>query len=102
MASRLELHEELCALLGSRHVYFQPPETVKMTYPAIRYVRDGGAEMRADDKFYKFKRRYTVTVITKDPDQEIGFSILKHFPYCRMERNYIADNLNHEVLLLYY
>ena len=32
MDRRLKLHEELCDILGSRNVYFQPPETVKMKY----------------------------------------------------------------------
>ena len=39
MASRLELHEALCKVLGSRNVYFQPPEDIKMNYPAIEYSR---------------------------------------------------------------
>jgi hypothetical protein len=41
MASRLELHEELCAVLGSRNVYFMTPESVKMNYDAIRYALNG-------------------------------------------------------------
>ena len=37
MGTRLELQNKLEELLGSRHVYFQPPESVKMEYPAIKY-----------------------------------------------------------------
>ena len=37
---RLELHEILCTILGSRNVYFQPPESIKMNYPAIVYGLD--------------------------------------------------------------
>ena len=39
MKTRYELHEFLCEILGSRNVYFQPPESVKMKYPAIVYER---------------------------------------------------------------
>ena len=35
--SRLELHALLVELLGSTNVYYEPPETLKMSYPAIRY-----------------------------------------------------------------
>ena len=33
MKTRYELHEFLCEILGSRNVYFQPPESVKMKDP---------------------------------------------------------------------
>ena len=39
MDRRLQLHEELCSVLGSRNVYFQPPETIKLTYPCIIYSK---------------------------------------------------------------
>ena len=35
---RLELHEILCGILNTRNAYFQPPESVKMNYPAIVYA----------------------------------------------------------------
>ena len=37
MGTRLELQSKLEEILGSRQVYYQPPETVKMEYPAIVY-----------------------------------------------------------------
>ena len=40
MRSRLDLHEKLVEILGSRNVYFQPPATVKMQYPCIIYKRN--------------------------------------------------------------
>lgn len=41
MANRLNLHEEFATLLGSNNVYFQPPESVKLNYPCIKYSRVG-------------------------------------------------------------
>ena len=55
MASRLELHEELCEVLGSRNAYFQTPENVKMEYKptgAIRYKLGGKNLKRANNKIY--------------------------------------------------
>ena len=39
MASRLDLQSKLEKLLGNKNVYYQPPESLKMEYPAIRYSR---------------------------------------------------------------
>lgn len=96
MASRLELHEELCDILGSRNVYFQPPPSVKLIYPAIVYSRSGIDKIPADDIAYLLPRRYMVTLIEHDPDTETIDKLLK-LPYCMYDRHYAADNLNHEV-----
>ena len=102
MASRLELHEELCVLLGSRNVYFQPPESLKLKYPGIVYYRSGVSKLNADDRMYKNTTEYTITIIDSNPDSEIPDQILNHFPMCRFDRSYTSDNLNHYVLTLYY
>ena len=39
MASRPELQTKLEELLGNRNVYYQPPESVKIEYPAIVYSK---------------------------------------------------------------
>lgn len=39
MGTRLELQSKLVELLGSKHVYYQPPESVKIEYPAIVYSK---------------------------------------------------------------
>ena len=40
MAPRLDLQKLLVELLGSDNVYFQPPPSVQMNYPAIVYKLD--------------------------------------------------------------
>ena len=101
MESRLELHEILCDVLGSRHVYFQPPNSVKMVYPAIVYSRNSIGNNFANDSVYKQFLGYTVTVIDEDPDSEIVERISK-LPMCRFDRNFVSDNLNHDVFTIYY
>ena len=39
MADRLDLQGLLEELLESRNVYYKPPESIKMQYPAIRYSK---------------------------------------------------------------
>lgn len=99
--NRLGLHELLCSILGSRNVYFQPPESVKMVYPAIVYELDNFWTTHAGNKPYSSKKRYSVTVIGKDPDNKL-VDLLSELPLCRFDRHYKSDNLNHYTFELYY
>lgn len=102
MASELQLQNKLELFLGSTNVYFQPPESVKMEYPCIVYKLGGIPVNKADNTVYKFNTYYEVTLIHKDPDNELKDKILKYFKYCSFDRFYIADNLNHYVYRLYF
>lgn len=102
MADRTELHEELCTLLGSRNVYFNAPETVKMSYDAIRYQLGGKDLKRANNRIYLNTNMYEGVVITRDPDTTIPDRVLSHFEMCSFGRPYVADNLNHYPFTLYY
>ena len=101
MVSRLDLHEELCKLLGSRNVYFQPPSSVKMKYPAIVYSLDNIDPKYANDTVYLMDVKYSLTYIDVDPDNVKVKEIL-NLPHCRFNRYYISDNLNHYNYTLYY
>lgn len=101
LEKRLELHNILCNLLGSNHVYYQPPENIKMVYPAIVYKRNNIDNRSADNGVYKQDHSYTVIVIDKDPDSATVEGISK-LPRCRHEQHYTADNLNHDVFQIYY
>lgn len=102
MGSRLKLHEEFRDILGTNNVYFNPPESVKMTYPCIRYSLDVPNQNRADGLIYKNTNGYEVTVIDYDPESEIPDKIQARFTYTRIVRRYRADNLNHTILAIYY
>lgn len=101
MNNRLKLHELLCEALGSRHVYFQPPESVRMQYPAIVYSRNNIDNEHANDGVYMQSPSYNVTVIDKNPDSDIVDKISR-LPMCRFDRHYAADNLNHDTFTIYY
>ena len=101
MKNRLELHEILCDCLGSRNVYFQPPETIKMQYPAIVYSRDDIENEHANNGVYMQSTAYTIIVIDADPDSEVVSKVSK-LPQCTFDRHYAADNLNHDAFTLYF
>lgn len=101
MASRLELQTKLEELLGSRNVYYQPPINKVMQYDAIRYSLSRKDTKYADDRRYKSMNCYDVIVISRLPDPEVVDKILD-LPYAAFNRHYVADNLNHYSITLYY
>ena len=101
MANRPDLQALLEELLGSRNVYFQPPESIRMNYPAIIYSLSAVEKLHANDSAYKLHTAYSVTLIDKDPDTKFLAPILT-LQYCSFNRFYRADNLNHWVFTLYY
>lgn len=100
--SRIELHERLCRFLGSRNVYFQPPETLKMAYPCIVYNLSGIRTRCANNEVYTMDKRYDVTLITKDPDNNLIDKMVVDFSLCGFDRPFVSDNLYHYVYTLYY
>lgn len=100
MRNRLKLHETLKTVLGSNNVYFQPPETIKMKYPAIRYKMSNTNESFANDKIYKNMTGYEIILIDINPESEYINDIIQ-LPYCRFVNAYIADGLNHFVFEIY-
>ena len=62
MRSRLELQTKLEEISGTKHVYFMPPTSLKMEYPAIRYTREKIDTRNADNKKYISMTRYNVIV----------------------------------------
>lgn len=101
MANRLDLQTLLEDLLGSRNVYFQPPESVKMNYPAIVYGLEHIKNTHADDRVYLSHKRYWVNLIDKNPDSSF-VDIIAQLPMCQFDRHFTSENLNNWRFLLYF
>ena len=101
MGTRLELQSLLEKTIGSQNVYYQPPASYRMRYPAVRYERTDIRVNRADNLHYTQTTGYLVTIIDQNPDSELVEKISK-LPMCRFERHYAANNLNHDVFLLFF
>ena len=109
MKTRLELHDVLLDILvtlgvrergESGHIYFQPPETVKMTYPAVVYSLSDIPIRHADNRPYKTNRRYQITAIDKDPESALPDKIAE-LPTAKFNRFFASENLNHWVFTVY-
>lgn len=101
MQRRLELHELLCDTLGSRNVYYQPPPSLEMIYPAFVYELEDIKSTFANDGVYLSKRKYRVTSINEDPDNPM-VARLAALPFSSFNRHFESDNLNHDVFTLYF
>lgn len=101
MGQRLQLQSLLEKILESREVYFQPPANVQMKYPCIVYKRDVAVAKFADNNPYRYTKRYMVTIIDRNPDSIIPDKVAT-LPMCIHNRFFTADNLNHDVFILYF
>lgn len=90
-----ELQAAFEELLGSRNVYYNPPESVKMSYDAIVFSRSNINNTFASDSVYvQLPPTFEVMVITRDPDAPIIEKVSK-LPHCRFTTSYVAGNLYH-------
>ena len=100
MSRRTDLHTILKQV--TTNAYFQPPESIKLTYPCIIYNRIGTDTKYANNMPYALTARYEIMLITKDPDSPLFDQLTRLLPTIRHERNYTADNLHHSVFELNY
>ena len=99
MAPRASLQTLLESI--TEKVYFQPPTNTKMSYPCVRYARDGSTQQGADNLKYRHTKRYQVTVIDRNPDSTLPDEV-EELPMCSFDRFFTADNLNHWVFTLFF
>ncbi len=101
MDRRPNLQTLLETVLGSRNVYFQPPSSVHIKYPAIIYSRANIENLHASNRVYLSNIAYQLTVVDRDPDSEIVDKV-SQLPKCSFNRHYVADNLHHDVFTIYF
>lgn len=96
-----ELQFLLEQLLGTKNVYFQPPEEKQLVYPCIIYQLDGVKTIYADSIPYKNSKRYLVTYISKTPDMYVPDQIAL-LPTASFNRYFVQKNLNHWSYRIYF
>lgn len=102
MGTRTSLSDCLHSIQAvNDHVYFQPPEGFKMVYPCIVYELENDDALNADNLIYRRKKKYTITVISGDPDTTIPDAVGDLFQI-KMDRHFKSDNLHHYVYSIVY
>jgi hypothetical protein len=99
MGSRLELHDIFLDIVDN--VYHQPPSSVRMNYPCIKYELSDIRTDYADSTKYKNKKQYTVTIMDTNPDTTLLEDLLQ-MEYCSFDTHFAVDNLHHFVFTLFY
>ena len=101
MGQRLEFQAILEAILGSKNVYFQPPNGLLLKYPAIVYNLDYVASTFAGNKPYSLEKRYQVTIIDRNPDSATPLKVAA-LPKSTFIRAFRMDDLNHVHYAVYF
>lgn len=83
------------------HVYFQPDQNVKLSYPAIIYQRDRVNNRLANNRSYTRSKGYQITVIDRNPDSKIPDAVAQ-LPYTSFSAHNKVDGLNHDVYVTYF
>ena len=79
---------------GNLHLYFEPPTSVSMKFPAIIYTKNRIENRNANNRVYKQDDEYLVTVVDKDPDSAINRAV-SMLPKSRWERGFVSNNMHH-------
>lgn len=101
MGNRIDLQKKFEDILGSRNVYYQPPESIKMSYPAIVYSLGGIDPTYANNKKYLKDKFYSGMLIDKNPESEF-VDKLQELDYCEIAKPFSTNGLNHFPFTIYY
>ena len=99
-----ELIQDFMDLLGlpENQVLFQPSSNVHLVYPCVIIERETSYQPHANDKSYLFRPGYKCMYINRrEPEPEEIQMIIERFPMCAYRNHYVADNLHHDVFLIY-
>lgn len=95
--SRKELSKILRKILGSDHVYYQPPETIKIEYDAIIYSLKDIDGIYADNQLYQMSKVYKLVFISPSPDNDVVDRLMEELNASFVQR-YTQNGLYHDVL----
>lgn len=101
MGRRIELQQKLVSILGSKYVYYNPPEKVKLVYPCIVYNLSKIKTENADDINYLKQRCYNMQFISYEENEEMVDALLD-LPYCSHKNHTVYDGLHHDTFTIYY
>ena len=81
-------------------IEFEPPESKKLTYPALLYYRMRTNTVKADNRKYMVYDRYQITYIHKERDDENVDKILE-LPYCEHDNEFTKNDMHHDIFTIF-
>jgi len=101
MGQRLDLQQELVAIMGANPVYYQTPGDVNLAYPCVIYELSSVNTGHANNKPYRFSKAYTLTLIDRNPDSPY-VALLLAFETANLARTFTTQSLNHWIFEIRY
>lgn len=96
---RILLHEKLVNICPN--VYFQPPSSIKIKYPAIIYSYTDTESIHADNRNYLNFPNVTLTLIENYPEPDLVFKVLDNISGTKHTQSYVLNGLNYSIVELY-
>jgi hypothetical protein len=81
------------------NVYYDPPESVLMEYPAIVYKKTNMPARYANNKKYIKRLAFEVKVIAEDADTKY-VDLINDMDFSHYDRHYVAYDLHHDVFTI--
>lgn len=102
-SKRLTFRDELASIAGDMiKLYYQPPDTVRMTYPCIVYSLSDVDLVKANDSVYINNRTYRVQYIDRSTSMDIPEKLIEGFQFVKFIDRSVIENLNHTTLEITY
>ena len=98
--SREQLQKILEDLSGV-NVYFQPPQSIRISYPAIIYSLSNISHTNANNNTYTIDHEYKIVLVDKNPDSKT-IEKLMTLPRIRFADQYAKDGLYYNSFYIYY
>jgi len=94
---RIKFHNKLLSILPGVKIYYNPPDNIKIQYPAIIYKDSSIKSVRADNIKYITSPGYKVTYISSNPiDPNISI-LLKNLNMLEYSNSYYLNNNKYTV-----
>lgn len=100
--SRSDLSDILHKIQGNDHIYYQPPESIKIEIPGIIYSKSDIDVIRADNRMYINHDKYTLICLSLTSDNPVVKLLIERLPMCSYDRSYTKNNVYHDVLTVYF
>lgn len=97
--SRMRVHNILNEVADN--VYFQRPSNTQLKLPYIVYNLSSAVSTMADNELYKRSLMFNITVVTKDPDDELPSKVHKALKNAEWTNTIVVDRTYNHYFQMY-
>lgn len=98
MLTARQVYEELASQTDAT-LYIEPPENIKMVYPAAVITTTGYRSRYANNKKYQIQPRIQVMVVSRQAQHPLVDLFVRR-PRCRHSNHLVKDGLHHDYFTL--